>query len=190
VQCAAGFLAQLDHLPDMKAAPFHFPARYEQARMLVSKRVRTFETTSMGRLFDTAAALLGFTRETSFEGQAAMWLEHLARAASNTDSYLFPIDGEDLDFRPLLTAVLRDRLAGRDPAEIARAFQRGVAQGLCDAVQRLGSGLVVLSGGVFQNDLLLSDIKGANLNVWTNSTVPTNDGGISLGQAALAVFHA
>jgi hydrogenase maturation protein HypF len=190
VQCAAGFLAQLDHLPDMKSAPFHFPARYEQARMLISKRVRTFETTSMGRLFDTAAALLGFTRETSFEGQAAMWLEHLASTASNTDSYPFPIDGEELDFRPLLTAVLRDRSAGRDPAEIARAVQRGVAQGLCDAVKHLGSGIVVLSGGVFQNDLLLSDIKGANLNVWTNSAVPPNDGGISLGQAALAVFHA
>jgi hydrogenase maturation protein HypF len=190
VQCAAGFLSQLDPLPDMKSAPFHFPARYDQARILVSKRVRTFETTSMGRLFDTAAALLGFTRETSFEGQAAMWLEHLAKAASTTDSYPFPIDGDELDFRPLLSAVLRARIAGRDPAEIARAFQRGVAQGLCDAVQHLGSGLVVLSGGVFQNDLLLSDIKGANLNVWTNSAVPPNDGGISLGQAALAVFHA
>ena len=193
VQSAAGFLTQIENLPDLKAAPFHFPARYEQARMLVSKRVRTFETTSMGRLFDTAAALLGFTRETSFEGQAAMWLEHLAKAASNTDAYPFPL----LDFRPLLSAVLVDRMAGRPSGEIARAFQRGVAQGLCDAVVGLSSQngvrALVLSGGVFQNDLLLTDIKSMlepKLQIWTNSAVPPNDGGISLGQAALAVFRA
>jgi hydrogenase maturation protein HypF len=194
VQCAAGFLAQIEHLPDLKAAPFHFPARYEQARMLVAKRVRTFETTSMGRLFDTAAALLGFTRETSFEGQAAMWLEHLAKTAANEDAYAFP----ELDFRPLLAGILRDRVAGRAPSEIARAFQRGIAQGLCDVALGLSRKhsvrTLVLSGGVFQNDLLLGDIKAmlepANLAIWTNSAVPPNDGGISLGQAALAVFSA
>jgi hydrogenase maturation protein HypF len=148
----------------------------------------------MGRLFDTAAALLGFTRETSFEGQAAMWLEHLAKSAATGDAYPFP----DMDFRPLLAAIVRDRVAGRPAAEIARAFQRGVAQGLGDSALGLsresGVRTLVLSGGVFQNDLLLADIKSmlksANLQIWTNSAVPPNDGGISLGQAALAVFSA
>jgi hydrogenase maturation protein HypF len=195
-QAAAGFLAQVDGLPDVLAAPFDFPERYRDASRLAGKHVRTFATTSVGRLFDTAAALLGFTREISFEGQAAMWLEQLARGAPLTEPYRFPfLDGE-LDFRPLLAAVAQDRARGRDVREIARSFQRGVAQGLCDALavisQRHGLDAVVLSGGVFQNELLLEDLKSlladGSLAVWTNHAVPPNDGGISLGQAALAAF--
>jgi hydrogenase maturation protein HypF len=137
VQAAAGFLAQVGELsnlglpgfrlPDLGAAPFAFPARYAQALELVHKQVRTFATTSVGRLFDTAAALLGFTREISFEGQAAMWLEQLARTASSTESYPFPFAEGELDFRPLLHSVAQDRVRGRELNQIARAFQRGVA---------------------------------------------------------------
>ena len=196
VQAAAGFLAQLDELPDMPSAPFSFDSRYTIARQLVDKDVRCFATTSMGRLFDTAAALLGFTREATFEGQAAIWLEQTARSAQTDDAYPFPLMGDELDFRPLLDAVVRDRLRGRQPQEIARAFQRGIAQGLGDALKQLARvtkiDTVVLSGGVFQNELLLEDLKallsGGSLTIWTNHAVPANDGGISLGQAALAAF--
>jgi hydrogenase maturation protein HypF len=196
LQAAAGFLSQLDDLPDMTAAPFNFPARFGNALELLSKGVRTFSTTSMGRLFDSVAALLGFTREVSFEGQAAMWVEQLARGASITEAYAFPFIGEELDFRPLLQSIIRDRERGRDPSEIARASQRGVATGLRDCAVELCQAhsldVIVLSGGVFQNELLLEDMKslleGKNLQVWTNHTVPPNDGGISLGQAALAAF--
>lgn len=196
VQAAAGFLAQVEGLPDLGGPPFAFPARYQTALQLVHKNVRTFITTSAGRLFDTAAALLGFTREITFEGQAAMWLEQLARRAPETELYPFPfLDGE-LDFRPLLYAVALDRARGRHPEEIARAFQRGIAHGVAQAVTALaGAGnvdTVVLSGGVFQNEMLLQDLKPelekAGLQSWTNQSVPPNDGGISLGQAALAVF--
>ena len=196
VQAAAGFLAQVDSLPDVLAGPFAFPERYQNAMELVRKDVRTFATTSVGRLFDAAAALLGFTREVTFEGQAAMWLEQLARRASLTEAYPFPFIGRELDFRPLLQAVAEDRVRGRDIREIARSFQRGIAQGLRNAldVTSRGHGLdtVVLSGGVFQNELLMEDLKSlpANepLQMWTNHAVPPNDGGISLGQAALAAF--
>jgi hydrogenase maturation protein HypF len=158
--------------------------------------VRTFSTTSVGRLFDTAAALLGFVRESTFEGQAAIWLEQLARGAPNLDAYPFPLDGPELDFRPLLQAVIRDRIHNRPAAEIGRAFQRGIATGLSHvAVQLCRSrrvDTVVLSGGVFQNELLLEDLRSLflphRLNVWTNHAVPPNDGGVSLGQAALATF--
>ncbi|MGB8116378.1 MAG: carbamoyltransferase HypF [Candidatus Sulfotelmatobacter sp.] len=211
VQAAAGFLAQIDglsnpdrgrlnlpnfNLPNVFEAPFSFPDRYRNAIELVRKNVRTFPTTSMGRLFDAAAALLGFTREVTFEGQAAMWLEQLARAAPEADAYDFPISAGELDFRPLLLAVAEDRKRGRNVNEIARAFQRGIAQGLCSALQSISRDqqldTVVLSGGVFQNELLLEDVKSflreSSLQLWTNHEVPPNDGGISLGQAALAAF--
>ncbi len=196
VQAAAGFLAQVEGLPDLAAPPFCFPKRYQQSVDLVHRNVRTFSTSSVGRLFDTAAALLGFTREVTFEGQAAMWLEQLAQGVDETEPYSFPWSGQELDFRPLLQGVVRDRLRGQPLAEIARAFQRGLAQGLRDAVVSVCDArdlhVVVLSGGVFQNELLLKDLKSlfyaAGLEVWTNHAVPPNDGGISLGQAAMAAF--
>jgi hydrogenase maturation protein HypF len=198
VQAAAGFLSQLPSgsLPDLSAPPFLFPSRYSKALELVRKGVRIFPTTSMGRLFDTAAALAGFTREISFEGQAAIWLEHLAASCDSADPYPFPLIDRELDFRPLLQAVIADRERGRDPAEIARAFQLGVAMGLAGAIQafcdRDAVDTVVFSGGVFQNELLLRDLKtlleGDALDIWTNRAVPPNDGGISLGQAALGAF--
>ena len=196
VQAAAGFLAQLNELVDFTARPFSFPSRYRDAVQLVNSNVRSFATTSMGRLFDTAAALLGFTREVTFEGQAAMWLERLAARAPAADAYPFPLVGTELDFRPLLQSMIHDKLRGRDQCEIARAFQRGIAQGLRDAVLALchahSTDTIVLSGGVFQNELLLRDLKGllqpGQLQIWTNHVVPSNDGGISLGQAALAAF--
>ena len=201
VQAAAGFLAQVEGLPDLMARPFHFPERYRNAKELVRKDVRLFATTSVGRLFDAAAALLGFTREVTFEGQAAIWLEQLARPAPISEPYPFPFVDDVLDFRPLLKAVAQDRLGGRDDREIARAFQRGIAQGLVEALsaicQRHSLDTIVLSGGVFQNELLLEDLKSlladgsltnGLLQVWTNHAVPPNDGGISLGQAALAAF--
>ncbi len=196
VQAAAGFLAQLDDMPDLMAPPFSFPARYRDASQLVRTNIRCFETTSVGRLFDTAAALMGFTREITFEGQAAMWLENLAGHAASTDAYSFPFSGGELDFRPLLTEMIGDRLRGRDGCEIARAFQRGIAEGLHNAVAVLchehRADTIVLSGGVFQNELLLRDIKSLveaeGLRVWTNHAVPPGDGGISLGQAAIAAL--
>jgi hydrogenase maturation protein HypF len=241
VQAAAGFLAELPGLPDLTAPPFGFPPRYLRARKLLEKGLRTFTTTSAGRLFDTAAALLGFTREITFEGQAAIWLEQLAGSAGRGEpqagaagraqqqagaavraeqqagaalsagaarasrdpgerapespAYPLPFAGGQLDHRPLLAAMVEERLAGRPPAEIARAFHRAVAQGVADAVAALcrqeGLAIAVLSGGVFQNELLCADLAEillpAGIELWTQRQVPCNDGGLSLGQAALAL---
>jgi hydrogenase maturation protein HypF len=89
---------------------------------------------------------------------------------------------------------VRDRERDRHPAQIARAFHAGVAHGLAAALGRLAAAhdgeAVVVSGGVFQNQLLLSDLAdllaAESVPLWSNATVPPNDGGISLGQAALA----
>ena len=192
VQAAAGFLAALGDLPDLSAPPFDFPERYHTARALIDKNVRTFPTTSVGRLFDTVAALLGFTQPVSFEGQAAIWLEHQARTMPVVQPYPFP----DLDYRPLLRAIIQDRLRGKPVAEIARGFHAALAHTLVETSRRLaakhGAEALVLSGGVFQNEVLLAEIHALSkpdLPVWTHRAVPPNDGGISLGQAALAALN-
>ena len=124
-----------------------------------------------------------------------MWLEHLAASTQDVEPYPFPCDGGELDFRPLLRAVAIDRERSRASAEIARAFHEGVAQGLCHSILTLceqhNVDTVACSGGVFQNELLSAAIKSrlpSRVHVWTNHRVPCNDGGVSLGQAALAVF--
>lgn len=197
IQAAAGFLGQLSDIPDLTAAPFNLPQRYAKTLRLVHKGVRTFPTTSVGRLFDTVTALLGFHREVTFEGQAAIWIEHLARTSRPVEPYLMPWNEQSgqMDYEPLIRAILADRKAGREIREIARGFQAGLARGLYQASQTLAEAhsldTVVLSGGVFQNVLLLWELLGllkqTHLKIWINQTVPTNDGGISLGQAAIAM---
>ena len=86
VQAAVGFLEQVAEARDLDRAPFDFDAHYGIARRLLASGTRVFTTTSAGRLFDSAAALLGFTRSITYEGQAAMWLEHLARSAGGRSS--------------------------------------------------------------------------------------------------------
>ncbi len=194
VQCAAGYLFQLDDPPDLLAPPFCFPERYIVSLGLIEKQVRAFPTSSMGRLFDTVAALLGFTREITFEGQAAIWLEQLARRTRTARVYPFPNTEGTLDFRGLLSEIIRDRMCGIDVHEIARSFHVSLAKAVWEQANLLCEAnsidLVVLSGGVFQNQLLLSEIgscaERSSIQIWTNRAVPPNDGGISLGQAACA----
>ncbi len=145
----------------------------------------------MGRLFDAVAALLGFLRESTYEGQAAIWLEHQASQAEPQPAYPFP----SLDHRPLIRAILDDRIAGRGVCEIAAAFHAAVSAAVVEQVIILAAKqplrTVALSGGVFQNELLLDSITArltseSAMRVITNEAVPVNDGGICLGQAAMA----
>jgi len=123
-------------------------------------------------------------------------LERFAKSSPEMAPYPFPYINGELDFRPLLAALICDALQGRSAGEIARAFHSAIASGIRDAVVPLctqhGTDAVVLSGGVFQNELLLAELKvlleSSGLKIWTNRLVPTNDGGISLGQAAMAAL--
>jgi hydrogenase maturation protein HypF len=193
LQALAGFFVDELELAMNVGKRLSLPERFFTALKMVEKQLRTFPTTSVGRLFDAAAALLGFTGAITFEGQAAIWLEHLARTAPLEKVYPFPWDGKELDYRPLMKEMVEDRLNGKDAAVIARAFHRSVAEGVFSSVRSLGAAYgidtVVLSGGVFQNSLLLADLKElflkSDMHVWVGEGVPSNDGGISLGQAAL-----
>jgi hydrogenase maturation protein HypF len=189
VQAAAGFLAGVDGLPDLTAEPFHFGTRYRDARQLVARDVRCFATSSIGRLFDTVAALLGFTREITFEAQAALWLEHQAASAGTGPDYDLPLEDGRYDYRPLLKGIAWDRSRGVDPGEIAWGFHAALARAVVAGAAPYPRRPIVCSGGVFANRLLVEALQAAlGERVWFNTVVPTNDGGICLGQAALAAL--
>jgi hydrogenase maturation protein HypF len=153
-------------------------------------------TSSAGRLFDAVAAILSVRDAVTYEGQAAVELEQLADPAETT-GYRAGISGDD----PLLVrgvdlvrAVVDDLAAGTDRAVVAARFHHGMVGAIVDAClalrERTGVGTVALSGGVFQN-LLLSGAAVAALGdhgfrVLVHGRVPPNDGGLSLGQAAVA----
>jgi len=153
-------------------------------------------TSSAGRLFDAVAALLGVRDSINYEGQAAVELEQLA-ATTRHDPYPAAVtDGRPLTVAgcDLVRAAAEDLLAG-DPREVIGArFHQGVAAMIgevCGLLRdRSGLGTVALSGGVFQNLLLLGTVvdllEGMGFRVLTHSRVPPNDGGISLGQAVVA----
>jgi len=181
----------------MCAAPFLFPRRYESAHTLLQSGIRNFETTSAGRLFDAAAALAGYTRPVTYEAQAAIWFEQQAHTGDTDTSLPFDFEGRVLDWRPALRALIDARIEGVSAPSLARAFHSGLARGIAHAVYGLTRAhlvdVVVLSGGVFQNERLLSELavllRDEGLLLWTNALVPANDGGISLGQAALAAMR-
>jgi hydrogenase maturation protein HypF len=153
-------------------------------------------TSSAGRLFDAAAALLGVRDAVNYEGQAAIELEQLADRAerSGYDAEVTSADVVSIRGADLIAAVAGDLTAGVDRAVIASRFHNGVAAATVAACRVLGErhGLhtVALSGGVFQNVLLTARVSAqlaaAGFTVLTHSRVPCNDGGISLGQAAIA----
>ncbi|GAA5500583.1 carbamoyltransferase HypF [Deinococcus xinjiangensis] len=179
-QAAVGYLAAAG-LP----VPDSFPLQARRAAGLARSAI---QTTSAGRLFDAVAALLGFSGPQTYEGQAAMWLESLARQASGTEALPFIWDGQTLDWRPALAA-----LATADIQQAALAFHVGLADALAQAARELCEQnkitTIGLSGGVWQNSLLLNLVGqrlGQEFRVLLPRHVPANDGGLSLGQAAVA----
>jgi hydrogenase maturation protein HypF len=163
------------------------------ALSLIKSGVRTPKTSSLGRLFDAAAALCGFRGRISYEGQAAMWLEALARQGRGEEAYPFPFREGRWDYRTLLMALLHDLRRGEAREEVARRFHLGLAQGVVEAAlalrRKLGLHTVALSGGVWHNKLLQAKVVEAlrreGFQVFWNQEVPVGDGGIALGQAAL-----
>ncbi len=174
----------------------------EQVRLLGSlleaaggptPNVRLARTSSVGRLFDAVAALVGLRQEVNYEAQAAMELEALVDP-DERGAYLFDIGRADLDPAPALQAIVADLRAGLSPARIAARFHNGLAAATVELCARLraetGTETVVLSGGVWQNMTLLrkavEPLRATGFRVLVHHQVPANDGGIPLGQAVVA----
>jgi hydrogenase maturation protein HypF len=157
-------------------------------------------TSSVGRLFDAVAALAGVRDRVSYEGQAAVELESLGAGVPAPGAYPFEItaggeaDPLVVDTRPVIRAVVTDVQSGTAVPVIARRFHATLVEliaAVCGRI-RAGTGLdaVVLSGGVFLNALLTSEacarLARDGFRVYRHRLVPPNDGGLALGQVAVA----
>ncbi|MFN2504242.1 MAG: carbamoyltransferase HypF [Acidimicrobiales bacterium] len=166
----------------------------------LAERPDALLTTSAGRLFDAVAALLGLRPRVTYEAQAAIELEALAVTVPAADAPEYPVAVEQvgdllqLDPAPLLAGVVAERDRGTDLALIAAGFHAGFGRGAAEMAVRLaaaeGLDTVALSGGVFQNVRLTQVVKqalvAAGLTVLAHHHLPPNDGGVSVGQAAIA----
>lgn len=164
-------------------------------QQMLEREVNSPLTSSAGRLFDAVAAALGLYPEAiSYEGQAAIALENLAASCDSASAYDFLISDQILDPAPMWEALINDLSMNIDRAVIARRFHLGFAQALIDLALTLchkhNLDTVALSGGVFQNKLIFeavtTGLQQGRIQVLSHSQVPTNDGGLSLGQAAVA----
>lgn len=166
---------------------------------LALKGVNAIETSSIGRLFDAVAFLLGCGERVSYEAEAAVALEALAwRAQACEIQYPFGYNDTDgmieIDPSPVLKGILKDIDTGKPMEEIARAFHESVAAMVIELSARFSekhaTDDVIIAGGVFQNrllcELVMKKATGASWRLYQHAIVPPNDGGISLGQARVA----
>jgi hydrogenase maturation protein HypF len=167
---------------------------------MLERHFNTPQTSSAGRLFDAVASLAGVRDQVSFEGQAAMELEWLAMGVAADGAYPFDVEATSanetllVDTRPMIQAVAEDARRGVDAAQIARRFHSTMVElivAVCGRLRRAtGLGAVALSGGVFMNVLLTREViarlNGEGFQVYRHELVPPNDGGLSLGQLAVA----
>ena len=164
-------------------------------RRQLERDVVCVPTSSMGRLFDAVSSLLGVRHLATYEAQAAIELEWIAAPhVDDARDYRFDVSGEDVDPAPVLGAMIDDLRHGCPTGPMAAGFHVAVARLIAEQAdvlnQETGIARVALSGGVFQNVLLLrlarTALRARGLSVLTHRVVPPNDGGLALGQAAVA----
>jgi len=166
---------------------------------MVKQRIHAPMTSSLGRLFDGIASILGIRNRVRYEGQAALELEGAATSGDHEPYGFAWTEGDPLTIPtgPVIRGVVRDLEAGLPPGVISGRFHATVTalfSDLCAALSaKTGIRRVVLSGGVFQNAILLkgflADLGRRGLEVYSHAQVPANDGGIALGQAMVAAWR-
>ena len=171
--------------------------RQDFVTQMLDRGIRCLETTSLGRLFDGFSALLGVRADSRYEGEGAVLLEAAADpvASGRLPFDLLEADGLlRIDWRPAVAAALQARAAGVSAAVLATRFHRGLAAAVVALAERVaaetGLRTVALSGGCFLNrmlsELVASGLDAAGLEMVRHRRVPPSDGGLSLGQAAVA----
>ncbi len=166
---------------------------------MLEEGINTPLTSSVGRLFDAVASLAGIRDRITYEAEAAINLEAAAREDSfeRADPYPFDIDNNDtksIDLAPMIRSIVADVSDGKTPSGIAARFHQTLASVITKTLipmrEATGISEAALSGGAFQNRLLLSlsmdSLAREGFKVYINEQVPSNDGGVALGQAAVA----
>jgi len=194
----AAFGKEIPRLPFLEGAD---PEALRLLPEMIEKGINSPLTSSCGRLFDAVAAMCGLRTKVAYEGQAALELEQAMAwpPEPSAKPYAYQLGREDgtviLDFLPAVRQVARDVQKGVSVQEISLRFHLGVVEGLAGAASALreecGIKEAALSGGCFQNRFLLTALterlaRSGFKNVYTQAQVPSNDGGISLGQAVAA----
>jgi hydrogenase maturation protein HypF len=191
---AAALGLDIDGLPFLEALEAQ---AVDIVRKQVQNKLNTPETSSMGRLFDAVACLTGIRNAVTYEAQAAIELEALSKSALlAANPYPYKIDGENIYVCEILRHIIEDVRRKTSAGFIGARFHQTLAMLTLDICQRLrtkyGIHEVALSGGVWQNQLLLYLARSALLQndftVYTHQQTPANDGGLALGQAAVAAF--
>jgi hydrogenase maturation protein HypF len=171
--------------------------KWHALSQMIARGINSPLTSSLGRLFDAIASLIGLRNEVLYEGQAAIELEVQAAAPDDMEVYPFLIGDQlpaQFDVNPMIHAIVSDMQWGVPVPHIAARFHRTIAELLATACfaarEKTGLNVVALSGGVFQNRLLLEHLmtrmREMAFQVYINRRVPPNDGGLSLGQLAVA----
>jgi len=186
-------LPQLDFLKQVE------PAALKLLLQMIEKQLNSPLTSSVGRLFDAVAALIGVRNQVSYEGQAALELEMLIdEAGSDEPAYPFAMTSIDdrwqVDPAPMIKNLVLDLSEGAAVSALSARFHNGMAQAVVEVCQQISLDQeplpVALSGGVFQNRYLTertaSLLRAAGFEVLLHRQVPPNDGGLALGQAAVA----
>lgn len=165
---------------------------FEMVIFMLKNKVNTPLTSSSGRLFDAVSALLNICKNTSYHAEAPMRLES---SVDMDETGYYQVDScTPISFKPLFINILTDLKSGIDISKIATKFHNTVVDIILDFAlkTRVQKKLnkVVLSGGTFQNRIILeraeNRLKDSNFDVFTQSAIPSNDGGIALGQLAIA----
>jgi hydrogenase maturation protein HypF len=167
--------------------------QWKTLRSMITAGINSPESSSMGRLFDAVAGLLGLRYAVNYEGQAAIELESIA-AESTSTWYEFAVEGNIINADGVIADLALDIIKGVPQPEISAKFHLAVAHMILSVAGRIAKdrklNRIALSGGVFQNMFLLTKVctllRSAGFEVLTHRRVPPNDGGISLGQAAVA----
>ncbi|MDA3639223.1 carbamoyltransferase HypF [Mycobacterium xenopi] len=191
------WMAGIEWTPDLAPVAAATPAELRATRWQLETNVGCVPCSSMGRLFDAVASLLGVRQRIDYEAQAAIELEVLAETADEPIELWLEVrrDGV-IDPLGMVRAIASMLRVGANPADLAAGFHQAVAAAVADVVGLIAGDvrLVGLTGGVFQNVLLLTSCRNllqkTGFEVLTHHTVPPNDGGLALGQAAVCVLTA
>jgi hydrogenase maturation protein HypF len=192
------WMADIDWAADLAPVATATSAELRLIRSQLENNTGCVACSSMGRLFDAVASLLGVRHRIDYEGQAAIELEVLADSASSHAAELrmdVRTDGV-IDPAGMVRAMVSALRAGVEPAALAAGFHRAVADAVLQVVSLVAGEvrMVGLTGGVFQNVLLLREcrhrLQQAGFEVLTHHAVPPNDGGLALGQAAVCMLTA